>query len=189
MAVLSSAWPRVELNQQTLSTYYVLLNDLPLALLRAATLHLASEATFFPAAAEIRKAAFGLKERESGVPDGYSAFGEVMRAVGTVGFHGTPAWSHPLIGEALEAIGGWRLFCTAPESSIPSSRMRFVAAFDTLLARARSDVRMLPQVRELVLGLTGGTTPVLEPGSPIEQTASDKMARAMSRLAQEKTTT
>jgi len=182
LGVLASMWPRTELKAQTLSAYYAILGDLEPDMLKAATLHLGATATFFPSAGEIRRTAFDLLERETGVPDGYAAFGEVMRAVSRFGVYRAPEFSHPLIGDVVQAIGGWRIICMTDENDIASTRMRFVTAYDTLLKRTQMDVRMLPQVREIAQRLSAGDDRlVLDVGNTVDEEVSDDNRQLPSR--------
>lgn len=59
--------------------YYRILGDLPPELLNAAVLEIGRENTFFPSAAELRKAAMSLVERAEGIPSAQDAWAEVCR--------------------------------------------------------------------------------------------------------------
>lgn len=147
MGVLAAAYPRFELQPATISAYHAVLSDLDLNLLKAATLHLAATSKWFPAASEIRQTAFELVERESGVPDASQAWRAVMREVSRVGHSQPPDFGHAAIGEAVEAVGGWRQLCLSDNPV--SERMRFIQAYEMMLQRERATMRMLPQVKEI----------------------------------------
>jgi len=169
LAFIASAWPRHELKPNTIKVYHRLLGDLDPALLKAAALEIGAESTFFPAAAEIRAKAYELIEMGSNTPAGYEAFAEVMQAVARFGVYRAPEFSHALIAGAVDAIGGWRVICMSDESDMPSTRARFIAAYDTLLKRAQTEARMLPEVRRIVKRLAAdGNRPALESGDAVE---------------------
>jgi len=169
LGVLAAMWPKTKLTRETVNAYYAILGGLDVDLLKAATLHLGATATFFPSAGEIRRAAAELIEFEENRPAGYEAFAEVIRAVGQVGVYGRPEFSHALIAGAVDAIGGWRVICMSDESDMPSTRARFIAAYDTLLKRAQTEARMLPEVRRIVKRLAAdGNRPALESGDVVE---------------------
>jgi len=159
LGVLATLYPRFVIEDRTIAAYSAILGDLDAELLKAATLVCGSTGTFFPAAAELRAAAFELIEHQSGLPTAPEAWAEVMNEVRRVGHTGLPRWSNPLIGRAVEAIGGWWQLCTS-ENNV-ADRARFFESYNVLLERERYDQRMVPKVRELVanvaLRLTAST--------------------------------
>jgi hypothetical protein len=139
------------------------LEDIDEPLLDRAALHLGSTNTFFPAASELRAAAFELVDAASGIPDAYSAWGEVMKSFGPFGRYRVPEWTHPLIKEAVDAIGGYMMLCDS-ENGV-ADRARFVTAYEQLAKRRTRDTRMLPAVRQMVAQLADGMTPMLGSGN------------------------
>jgi hypothetical protein len=144
LGFLSMLYPRFELSQATLAAYVKVLGDLPAELIQAAAQDIGSRSTFFPAAAELRAAAFQLVEKSSGLPTAYEAWGEVMKGMRTTGSWGVPEFSNPLIMKTVNAIGGWRLLCMSENNA--ADRARFVAAYDIYVKREQYDTRMLPEV-------------------------------------------
>ena len=55
---------------------------------------------------------------------------------------GEPAFSHPLIGQTVRQMGGWRAVCTA-ESGVDSLRERFKALYEDMADRMTSDPKDL----------------------------------------------
>lgn len=153
MAVLAATYPRQEISGETATAYYAVLQDLPLDLLKAATLHLAATSKWFPAASEIRSTAFELVEREAGVPDAYQAWQQVIESMRSGGSYSKPEWSHPAIGATVNAIGGYGYLCRS--ENMISDRARFVEAYGVMLKRERETVRMLPAVADGIAKAAG----------------------------------
>jgi len=154
MQFLNSAYPRFTLEPETIEVYYQILSDLPLDLVEAAILQLITEdSPWCPSVGQIRSCAFDMLDRESGVPTAWDAWAEVTRRFGTHGHSRLPEFSHPLIKQAVDGVGGWRALCMS-ENAI-ADRARFVQAYETLAKRERAQSRMLPQVREMLELVSG----------------------------------
>ena len=166
LMVLASAFPnfkpgRTEAERKTrlaemATAYHLILGDLDATALMRVAVHLGSTQTFFPAAGEIRRAYFNLQEIAQGIPSADEAWSEV-KGLFAQGFsrYNPPRpddLSHPRIYKALEGIGGWLAFCNS--SNDAADRARFIQAYETHTKREREEVRMLPQVRELVAQMT-----------------------------------
>ncbi|MBU1480032.1 MAG: hypothetical protein KJ694_22145 [Gammaproteobacteria bacterium] len=151
---LAIAYPKFELTAPTIKAYWRILRDIPIDVLDSAMLQIASESKWFPTAAEIRAAAFGLLEQATGLPSAYDGWAEVCRAFGSVGRYRAPEWSSPIIGGAVDAIGGWAALCDSENTM--ADRARFVDAYNILLERERKSARMLPEVRRVVAALGAG---------------------------------
>ena len=158
MAMLSATYPRTQLQPETANIYYTVLQDLDTDLLKAAVLEIIATSKWFPAASEIRAAAFELVEQAEGVPDAYQAWTQVLSEIGRVGRSGRPEWTHEAVGATVKAIGGWGYLCMS--ENMVADRARFVEAYGMTVKRERETMRMLPAVRaeiEKVAGLlTGG---------------------------------
>ncbi len=155
LATLAALYPRYELKKETIAAYHAILGDLSVDLLRAAALQIASrDSPWFPAAGELRAAAFRLLEREAGVPSAGEAWGEVVRKIGADGHVRIPEFSHPLIERAVEGVGGWRELCFSVNSV--ADRARFLQVYGELAGREREAVAMLPEVRSAVAQLAAG---------------------------------
>ena len=155
LAVLEDAYPRYTLEPRVVRTWYAILGDLDADLLKAAVLQIASEnRPFLPAPGEVRQCAFNLVDQQSGVPTAWDAWAEVTRRFGTHSDdRSLPDFSHPLIRQAVDAVGGWRVLCMS--TNAVADRARFVQAYEAMAKRERTQSRMLPQVRE-VLELASG---------------------------------
>ena len=148
MVYLASLYPRFELTEATIEAYHDILHDIDTELLKAAARHLGATGTFFPAAAEIRKAAFEIQANAIGVPSAAEAWGEVMREIRRIGSYGSPEFSSELITKAVHGLGGWRMLCLS-ENNV-ADRAHFLKIYDAYLQRYQQDAAMLPEIRELV---------------------------------------
>jgi len=154
MTFLSASYPRHQLTDETLEAYRAIVGDLDVALFRAAALQIASrDSPWFPSAGQLRQAAFRLLEREAGVPDAGTAWGEVCKLIREVGHWGVPEYSHPLIGAAVDGIGGWADLCK--NDNKVADRARFLQVYEVMATRERETVAMLPPVREAIAQLAG----------------------------------
>lgn len=114
-------------------TWFDLLRDLDGAAVLAAIIHLCRTTEAFPSVAAIRKLAEP-KHLDQG--DGWA---EVMAAVSSVGYMGTPQWSHPAIEAGVRALGGWKSICQSEIDEHPTMRAQFRRAFEAAAERTRRD--------------------------------------------------
>jgi len=157
LSFLASLYPRYGLTPETIRAYHVILHDLPPDLLHRAALQMgARDNPFFPAAGELRAAAFELREQAAGIPSAPEAWAEVCKKFGHHGWCNPPRpedWSHPLILKTVEAVGGWQFLCASENPT--ADRARFLQAYDILRKRTQAAQRMLPEVRQAVAELAG----------------------------------
>jgi hypothetical protein len=171
MAVIGSAYPNFAVTKETVQVYYDLLNDLPVDLLRAATLKCCGEAgrKFAPSVGEIRGASAELMARSGGVPSTLEAWNEVCNAPksgeykrltdeqdenGSWIIEVTPfSWSHPLVGKVAVMLG----FPNFPNPENESvDRAHFFKQYEAELQRYSSDTVELPQVTQYIETRRGG---------------------------------
>ena len=161
--LLSSNWPNHPFTETTMATYQRLLADIPDAVAEAAVLDCIASCKFFPTVAEIRESAANIVTDAANATNEYDAWGEVKRAVS----HSHWQWSDPMIGQAMQRVGGMNAFRMSDVSDEPSWRARFTECYRMLRARARRQATMLPQVREVTERLAlerGARVPQLEEG-------------------------
>lgn len=147
LVTVAAAYPRSALTKATIEVWCRILADLPVrAVEAAALLYLGQAHEFFPFPGQIRQTAFDLLElgQELTAPE---AWAEVRAEISRVGCYDAPRFSSPVVGKAVESVGGWKYLCLS-EEPVPD-RARFYQAFETLSRRARDERRMLPEVREL----------------------------------------
>ncbi len=154
---LAILYPRFNLTRETIHAYHRILGDLPADLLDAAALEIGRNNTFFPAAAELRKAAFNLTRVADDTPNAQDAWAMVKKAIGAIGYPGgMPDHFPPIVKKAVEGMGGWKSLCMSENNM--SDRARFVESFNAYSAREQNMAEMLPQVRAMLprLGFGNG---------------------------------
>jgi hypothetical protein len=133
-------------------TYHLILGDLDTAGLMQAAIHLATHATFFPSAGELRRTYFTLRERAAGVPSAQDAWAETKQLFrrGFSRAHAPTEESvtHPRVLRAIEGIGGWRALCDSTNDA--ADRARYLQAYEAYTEREQEQERMLPSVRAMV---------------------------------------
>jgi len=145
------AFPRAEFPAASQELYIQMLSDLAPDLVMLAVQDCIGRQKFPATIAEIRAAVAAFHAESSGRLDAYSAWEQVKAQIRRVGYVGTPELDD-MTGEAVRAIGGWREVCLS-ENSV-ADRARFVAAYDTFLARERNRAVTLPGVKQLIERMT-----------------------------------
>jgi hypothetical protein len=126
---LIAAFPEAQILPNTVPVYSAALADIPDDdLARAVAEHIA-HARKFPAIAELRELALAGR-----CPNEGEAWAEVRRAFTRFGRAGKPAFSHPLILAAVEAIG-WRALCDSTQENEPLDRAHFLRVYRQLADR------------------------------------------------------
>jgi hypothetical protein len=142
------------------TAYHRILHDLDARLLDAAALELGGTSKFFPAAAELRQTAFGLKAVADGELTAGDAWAMVTKAIGAQGYPGgMPDHFPPLVKRAVEGMGGWKALCMSENGM--ADRAHFLKMYDTLEVRTKQETRMLPEVEAVVKELADGMRPQL----------------------------
>src|SRR5262245_27624223 len=110
--LIGEAYPNFNPTKKTISVYCELLKDIPTEELRAATLSCLAEAgrKFAPSVGEIRGKVIELRGYIANVPESFQALQEVTQKILEIGSYRTPEFSHPLIKQAVNALG-WRHLC------------------------------------------------------------------------------
>lgn len=163
MTALAALFPRFQLKRDTIDAYYAILGDLPADLLRAATLEIGSrDSPWFPAAGELRAAAFRLVERQNGVLTAGEAWAEVTQKIHEDGHWRGPEFSNPLIADAVKGVGGFRGLCFS--ENVVADRARFYQVYEILAKRRTATMAMLPAVRAVAAQLMAGGGGILEAG-------------------------
>jgi hypothetical protein len=118
------------------------LGDLDAEVLKQAAVKLGSENTFFPKAAELRKASFDLLEGDD-LPlpmEGWRQLEKTWQC-GYVEFHA-------LTEKTIQAMGGLRKLGQTQDKQLPFVRAQFLSTFETYRNREITDRRQLPSVKE-----------------------------------------
>lgn len=148
---LMQIWPKEPASPERIELYQRLTADIPDDVLMAAALQVIATHRFFPAIAELRDAALALLPRQSGLPTAGEAWAEVCQQIRRTGSYGQPEFSTPLIGRAVDSMGGWKMLCMS-EDPMPD-RAHFFRVYEALAQRATAQAKMLPEVRALADGL------------------------------------
>ena len=146
----------------SIAAYHRILHDLDAKLLDAAALELGGTNKYFPAAAELRQTAFGLKAVASGELTAGEAWGMVSNAFGSHGLSRVPDHFPPLVKRAVDALGGWRGLCRSENGMV--DRAHFLKMYASLDDRAKQETRMLPEVDDVVKQLAEKMRPQLTGG-------------------------
>lgn len=129
------------LDDNRLRLYVEMLSDIPPSILEASVKKLIMTNKFLPSIAEIREVAYGIKGIISGTaaPDESEAWGEVVKAVRSVGYCGKPKFSHEAITTAVNNIG-WQDICMTTYDGMNTLRSQFRRAYQ-LAAQRQKDNR------------------------------------------------
>ena len=129
------------LDDARMRLYVEMLSDMPPQILEAAVKKLIMTNKFLPSIAEIRETAYGIKGTISGTaaPDESEAWGEVVKAVRSVGYYGKPKFSHEAITTAVNNIG-WQDICMTTYDGMNTLRSQFRRAYQ-LAAQRQKDNR------------------------------------------------
>lgn len=129
------------LDDNRLRFYVEMLSDIPPSILEASVKKLIMTNKFLPSIAEIREVAYGIKGIISGTaaPDESEAWGEVIKAIQSVGYYGKPKFSHEAITTAVNNIG-WQDICMTTNDGMNTLRAQFRRAYQ-LAAQRQKDNR------------------------------------------------
>lgn len=129
------------LDDARMRLYVEMLSDIPPQILEAAVKKLIMTNKFLPSIAEIRETAYGIKGTISGTaaPDESEAWGEVVKAIQSVGYYGKPKFSHAAITAAVNNIG-WQDICMTTYDGMNTLRAQFRRAYQ-LAAQRQKDNR------------------------------------------------
>ena len=145
LRAISGAYPTFELTDDRVSIYVKLLADLDAEALIAATQQHIATSKFPPTVAELREACASLTR--PALPAWADAWGEVLDAIRRVGYLGRPSFSHPLITQAVQGMGGWKLLCAMEISETATQRAQFRDVYNAYASRATATANLLPDVR------------------------------------------
>lgn len=149
--LLMAAYPTMKIKaepEQMVEVYHRYLQGMPPDKLAAATDRCAITCLFFPSVADICAAYCDLVEEENPPPTPGEALDlarGMFRKFRSSEYPGDGDWPHPLVGEAVAGMGGWRIFCMAEEER---GAERFGKAYEAALARSRKRARALPYLAE-----------------------------------------
>ena len=162
MGVMATGFPNYKLARETIVVYAELLADVDYTLLEAAAKQVMTEnREFFPSLGHWRQTAFEIIEKAQQIPDAFAAWEEVMYKIGHRWTYDEPECSHPLIAQAVKIVSFTRL-CNFSLDELSYERTNFYKVYESLLTRARDDVRMLPAVKEAAAKIASGVKQLTE---------------------------
>lgn len=128
------------LDDARLRLYVEMLSDIPPSILETAVKKLIMTNKFLPSVAEIREVAYGIKGIISGTaaPDESEAWGEVAKAIRSVGYYGKPKFSHEAITTAVNNIG-WQDICMTTNDGMNILRSQFRRAYQLSVERQKDN--------------------------------------------------
>lgn len=139
------------------------LSDLPDDLLTVAVKNHIERSQWLPSIAEIRASAVSLMRQASPARQSASeAWGDVKRAIASIGYVGSPEFSNPATAAAVRRMG-WRDICMddGPEGVI---RAQFERFYDAEIARMENAVQQSPAVRDFIGAMAVSPDRQLAPG-------------------------
>lgn len=181
LAILSAAYPRFTLTEQTVQTYYALLKDIEVDRLHVAAKRCASTQEFFPTVYELRRAVAEILREAQHLPSAFAAWEETINFPKD-GFTSQvieeekdgakfviekrrQAWSHPLVELVAKQLG-WPQF---PGENISTDRAHYFRAYEYALDAALRECVQLPEVRTYIQNLQ------IEPTSPVIRDGLQKL--------------
>lgn len=141
MAVLTAGFPK-DIPEPTIKLYVQNLQDLPDEVLSAVANDFIRTNRWLPSIAEVRERCLLALNPKAFPPDPEMAWHEITARASTDGRFVRPTWSHPAVGEALEAAGGYYEACMShrPETV----RRRFLSAYTPVREKAIREALRTP---------------------------------------------
>lgn len=135
LAFLQLAYTR-DLSEDQLDFYVEMLCDIDPAILETAVRKLIHTSKFLPTIAEIRSAAAALEGLACGTAelDADEAWGQVQRAIHSVGYYSRPQFDSEVLMETVDSMG-WQEICQTPVEDTQILRAQFRRAYEQALAR------------------------------------------------------
>ena len=144
LGLMAAAYPNTQIAEATLNVYVSMLKDLSVDVLTLAVQQAMAESEFLPTIARIREKALALTQQTH--VSSLEAWGQVKRAMESVGYYRSPTFADPLITKAVDCIG-WQTLCTSENE--PADRAHFSKVYESLVRREEEDSRLLPEVRQI----------------------------------------
>jgi hypothetical protein len=139
LRVLRSVWPDTKADESTVKAWTWAFEDVPYPAVEDAVKRWIRTGTFSPKPGELLRTIGVNAVGPDLIPE--VAWSEVISQASSVGHRGRPSWSHPLIGQAVDAIG-WRSICLSDEKDLGFLRNQFVKTLTALMNRAVERVQI-----------------------------------------------
>lgn len=139
--VLRAVYFKAAIGDDTWLAYFMALADIPdEALIQAISEHIAHNDEF-PTIAGLRRLALAGQYLSPG-----DAWGEVARQMQDIGRYRTPAFSHPLITQAVNQVGGWQALCES--DNLVADRAHFLRIYEELVRRETAGKVSFPTLQK-----------------------------------------
>lgn len=126
--VLRAVYFKAAISDDTWLAYFMALADIPdEVLIQAVSEHIA-HSDEFPTIAGLRRLALAGQYPAPG-----DAWGEVARQMQEVGRYRTPVFSHSVITQAVDQVGGWQALCES--DNLVADRAHFLRIYEELVRR------------------------------------------------------
>lgn len=145
LSTFITIYPRADLSVETIKAWARLIADLDYEQAVAGVSDWCLNERWAPqSVAEIRERVVTVSGATG--PDPEAAWAEVIEKVHTVGWSGVPAWSHPTVGQAADALrGGWVQLCqTLLMDELPAERAHFLRIYTARRSEHRRGLQALP---------------------------------------------
>ena len=149
---------------QMMDVYSAVLQDVGDAVLLAAARDHVAGSKWWPKVAELRDRAFDIMSNALELPTAYEAWALVRRLLRAGRGGPYEMWRNgkrmkwraqlPIIEKSVEGVGGWKVL--ANSDNVVADRSQFYRCYETLVARERARLAMLPEVRLLIKQIAGG---------------------------------
>lgn len=144
--ILDAAYPKERMTERQMAIYAAMLAPYPVDQVREAVVLHIHRSPWFPRVSDVIDK---LTKREELDPD--QAWAEVLRNIRSVGYYGSPTWSHKAVAETVQAMG-WQDLCVS--ENIEADRAHFMRFYQTAVTRQRED-KILAEINALNPGLSG----------------------------------
>ena len=138
LAIVTIEYPKFEATRERIDLWHELLGHHDAILVaRAIQQHLLSS-KWEPRVADINELL-----TKPDYPTGLEAWGEVRKAIGVIGYYGTPTFSHPTIDFIVDSLG-WQTLCDMTNAD--ATRAHFMKMYDAQCQRG-SERALRPQLQ------------------------------------------
>lgn len=141
----SAAYPNFKLPPESFKVYTMMLEHLPVDVLKSSVLAAMKESSFFPSVHEIMKHSDSLLHPD--LPAAGEAWGEAVTMMRFRGHSWDPHFDNPVTQRCVEALG-WCYLCMSTNQV--ADRARFIELYDELARRHMTEERTHPLVKQLV---------------------------------------
>jgi hypothetical protein len=160
LAILRTVWQNEEITTERITAYHWAFDHMDYQVVEDACKRWIKTNRFFPKPAELLELIAEQTVAPNIVPE--TAWAEVMQEIGRVGVAGIPSFSHPLIAEAVEAVG-WYEIGMAEYKAHPTLRAQFRDALKAVRARAIHDAQLGP-IPDSLTAISSGSDKALASG-------------------------